>query len=127
MLQEDERVGCEPPTPFCRNVTSQHAKLVMNKICNDKPIKVCRFNEVVKPVIRKKFTYTESCTMVPNIKCSKVERLKLEAKCVSQSRPACEHHLQEETCKEEEKEYCYQVAEVKEVEVCDDLFQTEEV
>jgi len=125
--QEDESVGCEPPTPFCRNVTSQHARLVINKICRNKPITVCRIKEVVRPVIREKFTYTESCTMVPNIKCSKVERLKLEAKCVSQGRPACQHHLQEETCKEEEKEYCYQVAEVEEVEVCDDLLQTEEV
>lgn len=125
--QEDESVGCEPPTPLCRNVTSQHARLVINKICRDKPITVCRINEVVRPVIRKKFTYTESCSMVPNIKCSKVERRKLEAKCVSQGRPACQHHLQEETCTEEEKEYCYQVAEVEEVEVCDDLLQTEEV
>jgi len=125
--QEDGMVGCEPPVPFCRNVTSQHAKLVVTEICHDKPITVCRMNEVIKPVSRQKFTYKESCTMVPKIECKMVERMKLEAKCVSQSRPVCQHHLQDETCKEEEKEYCYQAAEVEEVEVCDDLFQTEEV
>ena len=118
---------CEPPNSFCRNLTSQQPKVVMTKICHDKPITVCRMNKVVKPVIRKKFDYTESCSMVPKIKCNMVERRKLEAKCVSQSRPVCQHNLQEERCKEEEKEYCYLGTEVMEVEVCDDLFQTEEV
>ena len=120
-------VRCEPPVPFCRNVTSQHAKLVMTKICHDKPITVCRMNKVIKLVIRQEFTYKESCTMVQKMECNMVERRKLEAKCVSQSRPVCQHILQDEPCKEEEKQYCHQVEEVEEVEVCDDLFQTEEV
>jgi len=119
--------GCGPLKLLCKNVTSQHAKPVMTEICRDEPIIDCRTEEVIKPVDRKKFIYTEYCTMVLNPRCKMVSRMKLEIKCSTQNRPVCEHRLSEEKCKEDEMEYCYQVEEIKKVEVCDELFQTIEI
>ena len=116
-----------PPTLFCQNLTSQHAKPVMTEVCRDEPITVCEVEEVVQPVVRRKFTYQEFCMMIPSVKCKVVEKMKLEPRCSTKDRPVCDHHMGEESCEEKEMMYCHQDEEVKQVEVCDDLFETTEL
>ena len=99
----------------------------MEEICHDKLITNCSMVDKVKPVIRRHFTYTEFCKKIPSLKCKMIEKIKLEPRCSVHSRPVCHHEIELDRCEEDEKEYCYQVAMTKEVEVCDDVFHTEEV
>ena len=82
---------------------------------------------MVRPVVRKTYNYVVSCNIVERKVCKLMEKKKLEAICQTESRPVCDHQLGEEQCKEENKKFCYKYANVVEVEVCDDLFQTYEL
>ena len=119
--------SCKPTSTLCHNLTSQQAVPTMIEVCRDQPTAVCRLVEEVRPLERKVYTYSVSCNMKEQEECKLMEKKKLEASCSDQDRPVCEHHLGEEECVEEDKEFCHQVEKVVEVEVCDDEFQTYEI
>jgi len=118
---------CQSTSTLCLNLTSQQAVPIVTKVCRDEPTIVCRVVEDVKPMARKVYTYSMSCDMKEKEECTLAKKVKLESSCKEKKIPVCEHHLGEEECTEEDKEFCHQVEKVVEVEVCDDEFQTYEI
>ena len=118
--------SCQTTNFLCRNLTNEQAVPIMTEICYDWPITVCRMVESVRMVDRNWFSYSVSCNSAQKTVCKMLTKKQLESRCTTNERPVCRRFLGDEKCKEEEKEFCFQQEEVKEVEVCDDSAQTVE-